>query len=236
MIKPDKINFGKRLDNARRNMQLSLSELGEKVDIKKPTLYSYIQGKALPKKIKIIKIADTLNVTPEYLLWGDNHVDKQQNPFPLIRELSANEYSDMEVSSIKLQRSLLDKVAIGNRINEARESIGLSHSEIAAMLNISKGTFGSYTRGLAFPPEQKLHKISVITGKSYEWLLWGNYETTKLCIKCKQPTLKDICLNCRISKYSEILSVYRIIEHMDFPIDNNDKEKILALLELNMNK
>lgn len=65
-----------------------------------------------------------------------------------------------------------DLVAV--RLNEIRDELGLSIAAMAEKLGISKSTLNSYIRALAVPPEEIIYKVSIMSGKSIEWIKFGD--------------------------------------------------------------
>lgn len=64
-----------------------------------------------------------------------------------------------------------DLVAV--RLNQIRDELSLSISAMAEKLGISKSTLNSYNRAIAMPPEEIIYKISIMSGKSIEWIKFG---------------------------------------------------------------
>jgi transcriptional regulator with XRE-family HTH domain len=62
------MEFSERLKTLRLTKNLSQSELAEKTGISERTIYSYEQLGKLPRAGNIMKLADVLDVTPNYLL------------------------------------------------------------------------------------------------------------------------------------------------------------------------
>ncbi len=66
-----------------------------------------------------------------------------------------------------------NKDLVASRINEIRSELGLSIGAMAEHIGISKSTLNSYIRALAMPPEAIVNKISIMSGKSTEWIYYG---------------------------------------------------------------
>ena len=75
MNKPNRVDVGKRIHQARNNKGLSLQELGTLSNIKKSTLNSYERGLALPKEPLITQLAILLDVSADYLQWGSQPIN-----------------------------------------------------------------------------------------------------------------------------------------------------------------
>lgn len=70
-----RIEFGKRIRESRKNLNMSMKELGEKVDLDESTIQRYEVGKIKTLDIQKAKeIAKALNISEAYLMgWEDNN-------------------------------------------------------------------------------------------------------------------------------------------------------------------
>ncbi|MGM0081168.1 hypothetical protein IGK71_001036 [Enterococcus sp. DIV0343] len=69
-----------------------------------------------------------------------------------------------------------DKVKVGQRIKEIKESMNLSFTELGNRLGIKKPTISSYVQGYALAPESVIHQLSSISGKPVGWFYFGDIE------------------------------------------------------------
>lgn len=69
-----------------------------------------------------------------------------------------------------------DKVKVGQRIKEIKESMNLSFTELGNRLGIKKPTISSYVQGYALAPENVINQLSSISGKPVGWFYFGNIE------------------------------------------------------------
>lgn len=69
-----------------------------------------------------------------------------------------------------------DKVKVGQRIKEIKESMNLSFTELGNRLGIKKPTISSYVQGYALGPENVINQLSSISGKPVGWFYFGNIE------------------------------------------------------------
>jgi len=109
-----------------------------------------------------------------------------------------------------------DIVAI--RINEIRVDLDLSIAGMAEKLNISKSTLNSYIRALAMPPKDILYKISIMSGKSIEYICYGDvrdyikqvieFEGYSQFLNDYPETIDKVVKSCQ--EYEE---VYPLVEH-----------------------
>ena len=69
-----------------------------------------------------------------------------------------------------------DKVKVGQRIKEIKESMNLSFTELGNRLGIKKPTISSYVQGYALAPEIVINQLSSISGKPVGWFYFGDIE------------------------------------------------------------
>lgn len=69
-----------------------------------------------------------------------------------------------------------DKVKVGQRIKEIKESMNLSFTELGNRLGIKKPTISSYVQGYALAPENVINQLSSISGKPVGWFYFGEIE------------------------------------------------------------
>ena len=72
------MTFGEKLKNARITLNLSQTELAEKVGITERSIYAYEHTGAFPRKAVLQKLAEALNVTVTYLM-DENETNKNAN-------------------------------------------------------------------------------------------------------------------------------------------------------------
>lgn len=61
------MTFGKRLRELRKEKGLTQKELGEKIGVGRTTISEYESGKIVPRQDGLVKLAEVLNVTVDYL-------------------------------------------------------------------------------------------------------------------------------------------------------------------------
>ena len=62
--------FGERIFYYMRALKISQAELARRIGVHRSTVSRYLKDELVPDSKTIVKIADTLNVSPEYLLGG----------------------------------------------------------------------------------------------------------------------------------------------------------------------
>lgn len=60
-----------------------------------------------------------------------------------------------------------------NRITHARKRMGLSQSQLAASLGVSRGACGQWEQGVSLPSVSHMAELARITEVSFEWLATG---------------------------------------------------------------
>ncbi len=73
----NRIMFGKNVDRYRKNMGISMEELGRRLNKDKSTISRWVKGERFPKIEEAEEIADFFNVSFETLIYGDQNT---QNP------------------------------------------------------------------------------------------------------------------------------------------------------------
>ncbi|HCT8120007.1 helix-turn-helix domain-containing protein [Enterococcus faecalis] len=69
-----------------------------------------------------------------------------------------------------------DKVKVGQRIKEIKESMNLSFTDLGNRLGLKKPTISSYVQGYALAPENVINQLSSISGKPVGWFYFGDIE------------------------------------------------------------
>ena len=69
------MTFGEKLINARVSLNLSQTELAEKIGVSERSIYSYEQTGTLPRTAVLKRIAEALNVSVTYLI-DDDETDR----------------------------------------------------------------------------------------------------------------------------------------------------------------
>ena len=82
-----------------------------------------------------------------------------------------------------------DKTAIGRRIAQAREDVGITNaSEFARQIGVAPNTVYRYERGDQLPGAEALVRISEVTGRSIGWLMRGETDSASEAITEWQTT------------------------------------------------
>jgi len=71
LLQPDKVKVGQRIKEIKENMNLSFTELGNRLGIKKPTISSYVQGYALAPESVINQLSSISGKPVGWFYFGD---------------------------------------------------------------------------------------------------------------------------------------------------------------------
>ena len=66
-----------------------------------------------------------------------------------------------------------DKKAVGMRLRQVKDDLGLSFSEFGRRLGLMKPTINAYVRGDNLAPLEVLEKVSRLYGKPVDWFYYG---------------------------------------------------------------
>lgn len=61
-----------------------------------------------------------------------------------------------------------------DRLMRSRVFVGLDQEEMAERLGYSRRTISNWERGVSDPPMGALAQWAVITGRSIDWIVWGD--------------------------------------------------------------
>ena len=107
--------LSKRLKELLEKNNMSQRELAEKTDITEVTISRYVSAQRIPKATEILKIADALNCSCDYLLGFQNELPKETELETAIQNLKVfktfldNKWKnniDVAIEALKLQMSM----------------------------------------------------------------------------------------------------------------------------------
>lgn len=73
--------------------------------------------------------------------------------------------------------STIAEVTPAQRMTRARLFVGLEQADMAELLGKSRNTISAWERGVNDPPLSAVAKWARITGRSIDWIVWGDDET-----------------------------------------------------------
>ncbi len=138
------ISIGKNLRKVRIYNGLSQQELADALGTTKAAVSAYEHSKTRPTFAMLIKIAQVLNVSTDYLLsFGDEYLDEVYDVSPIKpKEMDGNE------RAWKLSGRFM---GIGEQIRELREERGISRQQLADALSLSVTSIQKYENDIAAP-------------------------------------------------------------------------------------
>lgn len=101
-------------------------------------------------------------------------------------------------------------MSIGSRIKECRERLGLTQTELAKMLDVSKGTIGNYEAEISTPKIELMTKLFEILQTDANYIFQDDF--------CRTPETFSLKESDMISKYREL--------------DNYGKEAVDSILNV----
>ena len=129
---PNHSDFSERLQVAMKRNGIKQVELCEKTGIHKSTMSQYLKGVFEPKRDRIAKIADVLNVEESWLSGyiGDPGIPMLRQTTPQV-SAPLSDYSIGEKSEAEQSREMIENIV--------KEMEHLSKEKLSQLLNIAKG-------------------------------------------------------------------------------------------------
>ena len=86
--------------------------------------------------------------------------------------------------------SVINDVAVGRRLKEARLEAGFKLEEVAGIADLDVGSVSRYERGERFPKVKALVGLSETYNRSLEWILFGT-EATNNILESKLKIIRE---------------------------------------------
>ena len=164
-----------RLRELQRAEKLTQQELADIAEVSKRTIQNWEDGTSNIKPEKAEKLADYFGVSVGYLLgYDDNDFEKQ----------------------IRID-TLNDIINQMNRLKELRKEKGLTQTDLAELLEVTKLTIHNWENGVSSIKSDRLKKLCEIFDVDVPYLL--GYDTVK-----NETSLKASVLNEVLEKLREI--------------------------------
>ena len=129
--------MGERIKQARTSLELTQVALAKKASLSRSAVVHYEQGNAVPGGVELIKLAEALNVSPNYLLSGSDNFFESQS----IEHALASDNPQIVTATTAICLSALDR--------EVRESISaMVMALVKAKLN--KRDYQELTKAISF--------------------------------------------------------------------------------------
>lgn len=116
----NKETFAERLKRLRKENNFTQKQLAAITEISLQTIRNYEQKNSEPISIYLLKLAQSLDVTPEYLLKGDNDVNnyteaiklelQQLESYEQIQTIYAEEFNASILSHLEMTDSLITEI------------------------------------------------------------------------------------------------------------------------------
>lgn len=166
------MSLGIRIRTIRENLNLSIVDFAEKLSVSSRSISYYEKDEKEPTFSFLEQLVSTFNVSPRYILIGDNEIFLSKD----IVTKHAKVYEQEEA------------LEIGKRINQARKERGLILASVSDSIDISVQDLEKWEKGKISTPADVLKNISRVLGVSPCWLLTGNEGS-----ETRLLTLEEIC-------------------------------------------
>lgn len=183
------INFEKQLKNLRKERNLSQKELALKHGMSSQTISNIEKQGAFPTFANLERIAQFFNATPTDLFGSSreivleksiakssSYVDQADKMMKAVSEFErfVNQFENKnQVANLLLKATVVQNKAVGCRLRQIKDELGLSSTELGELVGINKLTISSYVLGNNPLPLDIARKISFYSGKSVAWLYFG---------------------------------------------------------------
>ncbi len=143
-------NFPQKLREERKKRGMTQKELGEKVGVKQNTFTNWENGKREPTLDNIIKLANILDVTVDYLL---GRSDNFSNTIVLSKnnmKSFSKRLKELRLEKNQTQQQLADELGV-NRVNVTRWEKGNTEPSFSKLIELSKllNTTPNYLLGVS---------------------------------------------------------------------------------------
>ena len=113
-------SFSDRLKRIRTKRNYTQAELANIVKVATKTISNYEQGRSEPQSKLLLDLAQVLDVTPEYLLLGENNMNKytravlseleQLTTFQQIKQIKDEEFNATILSHLEITNDIVDTI------------------------------------------------------------------------------------------------------------------------------
>ncbi len=124
LMQDDKLRaaFGARLKELRKQREWTQKELASKLGVRFSHLNKYEGGWHIPPADKLVQMAETLDVTIDYLLTGDGAEEKPLHNTRLLERFRALEAASQEDRETVIK--LIDALIVRHRVESAGRPVG----------------------------------------------------------------------------------------------------------------
>jgi phage repressor protein C with HTH and peptisase S24 domain len=146
--------FGHRLRHRLGQMEITGTELASLVGVANSTVSQWVRGVNLPTSNKALSIAEALDCSHDWLIYGDGEQPKEP-----IRKIPVKRF---------------DRNDVAGRLAHLMTVQRYKPSDLAKLVNVSRSTVTQWMHGTANPSGQNLIKVSDVLDCDPNWLLSGS--------------------------------------------------------------
>lgn len=159
-----KSSFSIKLNELRNTNGLSLSELGDKLNISGQAISLLEKGKRLPSFDVLMSISDYFNVSLDYLV---GRKSKEKN----YKNNSNFHHHDTPALRYCQEEKKFLKDIFSSRLREERKKNKLKTEDLGKIIGVSKSTIGHWETGYYIPTAEKLFDLAEYFDVSVDYLL-----------------------------------------------------------------
>ncbi len=161
----DKRTFGEELAFLRRRKGWTQTELAKRVGLSVASIGFYEQGRMRPTPRNLIKLAQVLDVDPEYLFNIAEKDEKKGNKKIIdIKQVQP----EWVINPIKF---LNNEKSFGKILAFLRKQKLLKQSELADKIGVTRTLISTYEHGKTVPKPETIRKIAEVLGADFATLL-----------------------------------------------------------------
>lgn len=146
---------GERIKKRYKDMQLTQKEIVTFTGAGSSTVCLWANGKSLPQSRYIVKLAELLKTTPQWILTGEDD--------------SPDHITDVFV----------DTKAIGNRLQEKMWDEKINHSMVARALSLKSSKVHHWVKGRALPKDDLLEQVAELLNTTPDWIMTGKIKKSE---------------------------------------------------------
>lgn len=152
--------FHEKLKELRKKRGYTQSELAKYMNMRQGSYAKWETGMTEPRIESLIKLADILDTTTDFLL-GKTNIDfgNDSKVYEEYKELLSQNKKEEEKKNL-----------FSVRLKELRLQHGFSQEELAEKIGIKQNSYSDWEHGKCKPNYEKLEKIADFFGVSLDWL------------------------------------------------------------------
>ena len=113
-------SFAKRIKQVRQDRKYTQQQLADIIKVSVHTIRNYEQGVCMPNNMVLLELAKALDVTPEFLLLGENNMNNYTNAiktellqlkdYANIAEIKSHELNSTILSHLEMSEDLVETI------------------------------------------------------------------------------------------------------------------------------